>query len=98
MKTRDFFYNLPDELIAQVPLKDRTTSRLLVLNKASGEVEHRYFKNVIEYLDKGDTLILNDTRVLAARLFGNRTGKKEKVEFLLLKRAQKNRTSFQNQI
>lgn len=86
METKDFYYNLPEELIAQVPLKDRTTSRLLVLDKESGEVEHKHFKDVMDYLNKGDTLILNNTRVLPARLFGNRVGKEESVEFLLLKR------------
>lgn len=86
METKDFYYDLPEELIAQTPLKDRTTSKLLVLDKDSGEVEHRCFKEVIDYLNKGDTLILNDTRVLPARLFGSRLGKEEKIEFLLLKR------------
>ena len=88
METKDFFYNLPEELIAQIPLKDRTTSRLLILDKDSGEVEHKHFEDVIDYLNKGDTLILNDTRVLPARLFGNRIGKEERIEFLLLKRDQ----------
>ena len=86
METKDFFYNLPEELIAQVPLKDRTQSKLLVLDKESGEIEHKHFKDIINYLNKGDTLILNDTRVLPARLFGNRIDKEEKIEFLLLKR------------
>lgn len=86
METKDFFYNLPEELIAQVPLKDRTKSKLLVLDKKSQDIEHKSFKDIIDYLNKGDTLILNDTRVLPARLFGNRTGKKENIEFLLLKR------------
>lgn len=86
METKDFFYDLPEELIAQVPLKDRTTSKLLVLDKQSGEIQHRQFKDIINYLSKGDTLILNDTRVLPARLFGNRIDKEERIEFLLLKR------------
>ncbi|MGO1470591.1 MAG: tRNA preQ1(34) S-adenosylmethionine ribosyltransferase-isomerase QueA [Tissierella sp.] len=89
MQTKDFFYNLPEELIAQVPLKDRTKSKLLVLDKKSEKIEHKYFKDIIDYLNKGDTLILNDTRVLPARLFGNRVGKDEKIEFLLLKRDEK---------
>ena len=89
METKDFYYNLPEELIAQVPLKDRTTSRLLVLDKESGKVEHKKFKQVIDYLESGDTLILNNTRVLPARLFGNREGKEERIEFLLLKRNEK---------
>lgn len=86
METKDFFYKLPEELIAQVPLKDRTTSKLLVLDKLSGEVEHKRFSDIGDYLNQGDTLILNNTRVLPARLFGNRVGKEEKIEFLLLKR------------
>nr|WP_300005707.1 tRNA preQ1(34) S-adenosylmethionine ribosyltransferase-isomerase QueA [Tissierella sp.] len=86
MDTKDFYYDLPEELIAQVPLKDRTTSRLLVLDKETGATQHKKFKDVVDYLNKGDTLILNDTRVLPARLFGNRVGKEERVEFLLLKR------------
>lgn len=86
METKDFYYDLPEELIAQIPLKDRTTSRLLVLDKETEEIEHRKFTDILDYLNKGDTLILNDTRVLPARLFGNRVGKEERVEFLLLKR------------
>ena len=86
METKDFFYNLPEELIAQTPLKERTTSKLLVLDKDSGGIEHRKFNDILDYLEEGDTLILNDTRVLPARLFGNRIGKEEKIEFLLLKR------------
>lgn len=86
MKTKDFYYDLPVELIAQHPMENRTESRLLVLNKETGEVEHKHFKDIIDYLNKGDTLVLNDTRVIPARLFGSREGKEEKVEFLLLKR------------
>lgn len=86
METKDFFYKLPEELIAQVPLKDRTTSKLLVLDKLTGKVDHKHFRDIGEYLNEGDTLILNNTRVLPARLFGNRIGKEERIEFLLLKR------------
>ena len=86
MKTKDFYYDLPHELIAQVPINNRDESRLLVLDKETGEIEHRLFKDIIGYLNKGDTLVLNDTRVLPARLFGNRVGKEESIEFLLLKR------------
>ena len=86
METKDFFYKLPEELIAQVPLKDRTRSKLLVLDKLSGQVEHKHFKDIKNYLKEGDTLILKNTRIIPARLFGNRVGKKEKIEFLLLKR------------
>lgn len=86
MKTKDFYYDLPQELIAQHPIEDRSESRLLVLDKKTGEFEHRHFKDIINYFNKGDTLVLNDTRVLPARLFGSREGKEEKIEFLLLKR------------
>lgn len=86
MKTKDFYYELPEELIAQYPMEDRSNSRLLVLDKETGDIEHRRFKDIIEYLNPGDTLVLNDTRVLPARLFGNRIGKEESIEFLLLKR------------
>lgn len=89
MKTIDFNYNLPENLIAQHPLLNRDESRLLVLDKESGEIEHRKFKDLINYLDKGDCLVLNDTRVLPARLFGNRIGKEESIEILLLKRIEK---------
>ncbi len=90
MKTKDFYYDLPQELIAQHPLEDRVESRLLVLDKDNGEIEHKHFKDIIDYLNKGDTLVVNDTRVLPARLFGNRVGKEEKVEFLLLKKVENN--------
>jgi len=85
MKTKDFYYELPEELIAQHPLKNREESRLLILDKETGEIEHRKFKDIIDYLYPGDCLVLNDTRVIPARLFGNRKGKEEKIEFLLLK-------------
>ncbi len=88
MKTKDFYYDLPEELIAQVPIENRDNSRLLVLDKATGDVEHRLFKDIIEYLSEGDTLVLNNTRVLPARLFGNRPGKEESIEYLLLKRTE----------
>ena len=91
MKTKDFYYNLPEELIAQHPLEDRAESKLLVLDKITGEIQHRRFKNITEYLNSGDTLVLNDTRVLPARLFGNRLGKEESIEVLLLKRIEKDK-------
>lgn len=72
MKTRDFWYDLPEELIAQTPLEQRDTSRLLVLNKTTGEVTHRHFYDIIEYLHPGDCLVMNDSRVLPARLLGCR--------------------------
>ena len=84
MKTHDFWYDLPEELIAQTPLKQRDASRLLVLDRQTGEVSHRYFYNILEYLRPGDCLVMNDSRVLPARLLGNRpTG--GAVELLLLK-------------
>lgn len=90
MKTKDFNYDLPEELIAQHPLENREESRLLILDKKIGDIEHRKFKDIIEYLNKGDCLVLNDTRVIPARLFGNRIGKQEKIEILLLKRVENN--------
>ncbi len=84
MKTSDFWYDLPEELIAQTPLEKRDDSRLLVLNRTSGEVEHRHFYDVLEYLRPGDCLLMNDSRVLPARLLGHRpTG--GAVEVLLLR-------------
>lgn len=86
MKREDFFYELPEKLIAQRPIKNRDKSRLMVLNKSSGSVEHKKFIDVLDYIEAGDCLVLNDTRVIPARIYGNRIGKEEKVEFLLLKR------------
>ncbi len=84
MKTSDFYYDLPEELIAQTPLEQRDTSRLMVLNKDSGEVSHKHFYDVIDYLQPGDCLVMNDSRVLPARLLGHRpTG--GAVEVLLLR-------------
>ncbi|AYU55414.1 tRNA preQ1(34) S-adenosylmethionine ribosyltransferase-isomerase QueA [Staphylococcus debuckii] len=84
MNIEEFDYDLPEELIAQTPLKDRDTSRLLVLNKENGELEHRHFKDIIEYINAGDTLVLNDTKVMPARLFGVKQETKAKVEMLML--------------
>ncbi len=86
MRTEDFYYNLPEELIAQHPIADREASRMLILDKNTGEIEHRHFRDIVNYLNKGDCLVLNDTRVIPARLFGRREGKEEKIEFLLLRR------------
>ena len=85
MKTTDFDYYLPKDLIAQVPLKDRDSSRLLVLNKRTGELSHKVFTDVIEYLNPGDCLVLNDTKVIPARIFGHLEKSDSLVEFLLLK-------------
>ena len=86
MKTQDFNFYLPEELIAQDPLEDRSSSRLLVLDKQTGEVNHRAFYNIVEYLNEGDCLVINETKVLPARLIGEREGTGAKVEVLLLKR------------
>jgi len=79
-----FDYHLPEALIAQTPLKNRDESRLLVLGRQTGDIEHKHFKDVIDYLDKGDTLVLNDTRVMPARLFGLKEETGAKVEMLML--------------
>ena len=85
MKTDDFDYNLPEELIAQTPLEKRDSSRLLVLDKQTGEIEHRHFTDIINYLNEGDTLVLNDTKVLPARLIGVKEETNAVIEILLLK-------------
>ena len=86
MKTSDFYYDLPEELIAQEPLKDRSSSRLLVLDKETGEIEHRIFKDITDYLQEGDCLVINDTKVLPARLIGEKVGTGARIEILLLVR------------
>ena len=86
MNVRDFYFDLPQELIAQDPLEDRSASRLLVLDKHTGEMEHRHFKDILDYLKKGDCLVINDTKVIPARLFGVKEGTEAKIEILLLKR------------
>ena len=85
MRVEDFDYNLPEELIAQTPLKKRDSSKLLVLDKNTGEIEHKQFFNILDYLEKGDTLVLNDTKVLPARLIGEKEETKATIELLLLK-------------
>ncbi len=85
MKTSDFYYELPPELIAQHPVEPRDASRLMVLDKTTGAVEHRHFYDLCAYLQPGDCLILNDTRVLPARIYGVKEGTGAHVEFLLLK-------------
>lgn len=86
MRVSDFHYDLPQELIAQEPLKDRHLSRLLVLDKETGNIEHKVFKDIIKYLNKGDCIVLNDTRVLPARLLGEKEDTGGKIEFVLLKK------------
>ena len=90
MKRQDFYYELPEELIAQDPLEDRQSSRLLVLDKESGVISHRIFREVTEYLREGDCLVINDTKVIPARLIGSREGTNAKIEILLLKRRENN--------
>ncbi|MDU2149479.1 MAG: tRNA preQ1(34) S-adenosylmethionine ribosyltransferase-isomerase QueA [Paeniclostridium sordellii] len=89
MKTSDFYFDLPEELIAQTPLEDRSNSRLMVLDKETGDIEHKIFKNIIDYLNPGDCLVLNNTRVIPARLIGEKVDTGGKIEFLLLKRTDK---------
>ena len=86
LKTSDFYFDLPEELIAQDPLEDRSSSRLLMLNKETGKTEHHIFKNVIDYLNPGDCLVLNNTKVIPARLLGVKEDTGAAVEVLLLKR------------
>lgn len=90
MKRQDFYYELPEELIAQDPLKDRQSSRLLVLDKESGAISHRIFREITDYLKEGDCLVINDTKVIPARLIGSREGTNAKIEILLLKRKENN--------
>ena len=86
LKKQDFYFDLPEELIAQTPLEDRSSSRLMVMDRESGEIEHKHFRDITEYLNEGDCLVLNETKVLPARLIGARKDTGTKVEVLLLKR------------
>lgn len=86
MSLHDYYYDLPEELIAQDPLEDRSSSRLMVLDKNTGKIEHRIFKDITRYLNPGDCLVINDTKVLPARLYGSKVGTDAKIEVLLLKR------------
>lgn len=90
MKTSDFYFDLPQELIAQDPLEDRSSSRLLVLDRESGKTQHRVFRDIIEYLNPGDCLVVNNTKVIPARLYGSKIGTDAKIEVLLLKRREHN--------
>ena len=85
MTVEEFNYELPSELIAQTPLKKRDGSRLMVLDKETGDIEHKHFRDIISYLEPGDTLVLNDTKVLPARLYGEKEETKAMIEILLLK-------------
>ena len=88
MKRQDFYYDLPQELIAQDPLEDRSSSRLLVLDKKTGETQHHTFREIVNYLNPGDCLVINDTKVILARLIGAKEETGAKIEVLLLKRKQ----------
>lgn len=90
MKTSDFYYDLPEELIAQDPLLDRSSSRLMHLDKKTGEIQHTDFKHIVNYLNPGDCLVINDTRVIPARLYGSKVGTDAGIEILLLKRKENN--------
>ena len=90
MKTSDFYYDLPKELIAQDPIEERSNSRLLVLDKETGAVQHRHFYDILEYLNEGDCLVLNNTKVIPARLYGVREDTGAMIEILLLKRKDNN--------
>ena len=85
MKTSDFNFYLPQELIAQVPLVNRSSSKMMVVNKDTGNVNHKHFYDILDYINEGDTIVLNNTKVLPARIFGFREGKEESIEFLLTK-------------
>ena len=91
MKTSDFYYNLPQELIAQTPVEPRDSSRLLLLNRESGEIEHKHFYDILDYLNEGDLIVANDSRVLPARIFGIKKQTGARVEFLLLNQVENNR-------
>lgn len=90
MKLSDFNFDLPEELIAQDPIEDRSSSRLLILDKDSGDIKHHIFKDIIDELEEGDCLVVNDTKVIPARLIGNRVGTEGRIEVLLLKRREEN--------
>ena len=85
MQVKDFDYELPEELIAQTPLADRSSSRLMVVSRTTGEISHHHFKDIIDMLDSNDVLVLNDTKVLPSRIFGEKIDTNAKIEFLLLK-------------
>ena len=86
MKTSDFYYDLPEELIAQDPLEDRSSSRLMILDKETGKTEHHVFREIIDELNPGDCLVINDTKVIPARLIGAKEDTGAKIVVLLLKR------------
>lgn len=83
MRVTDFDYDLPEQLIAQTPLDERSSSRLLVLDKKTGEIEHKHFYDIVDYLDNNDVLVLNDTKVLPSRIYGKKIVPMPPIEFLL---------------
>ena len=89
MKTSDFYYDLPEELIAQDPLEDRSSSRLLILDKETGKTEHHIFKEIIDYLNPGDCLVINDTKVIPARLIGDKDWYRSKDRSTLIENVKK---------
>ena len=89
-RTDDFDFELDESLIAQFPLKDRSSSKLLVVNRENFDLEHKVFKDIVEYINSGDVLVINDTKVIPARLFGSRPNKEEVIEVLLLKKHEDN--------
>jgi S-adenosylmethionine:tRNA ribosyltransferase-isomerase len=91
VKTEDFDFDLPEHLIAQTPIKNRDESKMLVLDKKTGEIEHKHFNEIINYLNKGDTLVLNDTKVLPARLYGVKEDTNALIEILMLKEIEENK-------
>ena len=91
MKTSDFYYDLPQEQIAQTPIEPRDHSRLMVLHKDNDEIEHKHFYDIIDYLNEGDCLIVNDSRVIPARIYGYKEDTGAKIESLLLKQISGNR-------
>lgn len=95
MNLHDFYYDLPEELIAQDPLKDRASSRLMVLDKNTGEIEHKIFHDIIDYLNPGDCLVINDTKVIPARLIGEKEGTGAAIEVLLLKRREDSESTWE---
>ncbi|MEE0956990.1 MAG: tRNA preQ1(34) S-adenosylmethionine ribosyltransferase-isomerase QueA [Ruminococcus sp.] len=91
MKTADFYYDLPKELIAQTPVEPRDSSRMMVMDRQNGSIEHKHFYDIIDYLNEGDLLVANDSRVLPARIYGVKDGTGASVEFLLLRQISGNR-------
>ena len=88
MQLSDFYYDLPEDQIAQTPLSDRSSSRLMLVNRENKTVEHSVFKKIVDYINPGDCLVLNNTKVIPARLFGSKEGMTSKIEILLLKRGE----------